>query len=340
MPAYLYWGEDEYRLAQAVQGLRDRLLDANWASFNYDKIELTSGSEQTEAVIQGLNQMMTAPFGVGDRLVWLANVPLCQRCSEELLLELERTLPALPKTSHLLLTNSAKPDGRSKVTKLFQKYAEIQEFSPISPWKTEQLVQQVKLAARQVGVKLTQDAVELLAESVGNDTRQLYGELEKLRLYATASPSKDAPLLNAVLVASLVAVTTQNSLQLADAIRQGDTNQALILVTELINQNEPSLRIVATLTKQFRTWLWVKLMTEAGERDERLIAQAAEVGNPKRVYFLQRDVQRLSVKQLQQVLPLLLDLEVSLKQGGEAIATLQTKVIELCQLCYCNHSLK
>lgn len=60
---------------------------------------------------------------------------------------------------------------------------------------------------------------------------------------------------------------------------------------------------MATLTKQFRTWLWVKLMLEAGERDERRIAQAAEVANPKRIYFLQRDVQRLSTHQLQEILP-------------------------------------
>jgi len=333
MPVYLYWGEDEYRLNQAVQALRDRVLDPNWISFNYDKIE----TDQTDGLIQGLNQVMTPSFGGGDRLVWLVNTTLFQRCSGAFLDELERTLKALPKDSHLLLTTQSKPDGRSKVTKLFQHHAEVREFSPIAPWKTEQLVQEVKQAARRIGVKLTPEAIELLATSVGNDTRQLYSELEKLLLFAiadtTSAPEPQNAPLDAQTVASLVTVTTQNSLQLADAIRQGDASQALALIADLLSQNEPALRIVATLVKQFRTWLWVRLMVEAGERDERVVAQAAQVGNSKRVYFLKQEVQTLSADQLQQSLPLLLELEVSLKRGADA-AALQSTALALCQL-YC-----
>jgi DNA polymerase III subunit delta len=321
MPAYFYWGEDEYRLTQAVQELRDRTLDSAWLSFNFDKI----GPEQPDAIVRGLNQVMTLPFGSGGRLVWLVNTTLGQRCPEEVLNELERTLPYLPGLCHLLLTSSAKPDGRSKAVKLLQKYGEVKEFSQIPAWKTDELSQAVKQVARQVGVKLTPEAVELLVSAVGNDTRQLHNELEKLRLYGNKSMG-----LTAADVALLVTTTTQNSLQLAEAIRQADTSRALQLVGDLIQQNEVPLRIVATLVRQFRTWLWIKLM--AGEQDVQAIAKAAEVNNPKRVYFLQKEVQRVSLQQLQQALPLLLQLEVSLKRGSEANSSLQIKVIELCDL--------
>lgn len=326
MPVYLYWGEDDYRLAQAVQALRDRVLDPNWSSFNYDKIE----AEQPDAVIHGLNQAMTPSFGAGGRLVWFANTTLVQRCSEPLIGELERSLAALPATSHLLLTADHKPDGRSKVTKLLQKYAEIREFSTIPPWRTEQLLYRVQQAAQQVGVKLTVDSTELLAESVGNDTRRLFTELEKLRLFTATD--NGAAVVDVGTIAALVPVTTQNSLQLAEAIRQGDAERSLSLIAELTGQDEPALRIVATLVKQFRTWLWVRLMVEAGERDERAIAQAAQVSNPRRIYFLQQEVQSLSASQLQQALPLLLDLEVSLKRGSDQLSSFQSKALELCQL--------
>jgi len=58
-------------------------------------------------------------------------------------------------------------------------------------------------------------------------------------------------------------------LHLAAAIRVGDAAKALALIAQLLSRNEPALRIVATLIGQFRTWLWVKLMTEAGEASER-----------------------------------------------------------------------
>jgi len=327
MPVYFFWGEDDFALEEAIATLRNRVLDSQWVSFNYDKIPPTLG----DALQQGLNQGMTPPFGAGGRLVWLVDTPLGQRCSEAELGTLKRTLPVLPATSTVVLSARTKPNGRLQSTKLLQKHAEIREFAPIAPWKTEQLVQRVQQLAAKVGVALTPTATALLAEAVGNDSRQLHGELEKLRLFA----GEDRQPLDTAAIATLVTTTTQSSLQLATAIRQGQTDQALALVAELIQRNEPGLRIVATLVRQFRTWLWVKVLSEdpqvrsQGDRQQQ-IARAAEVGNPKRVYFLQREVAKLSVPQLQETLPILLDLELGLKQGAGEVALLQTKVIELC----------
>jgi len=311
-------------MQRAIADLRDRTLDSDWASFNFDKI----GPDQADGVMTALNQAMTPPFGMGQRLVWLVDTTLCQRCSEDLLAELERTLPMVPDSTMLLLTMTNKPDGRIRSTKLFQKHAEIREFAAIPPWKTDLLEKRVKDVAKELGVKLSAKATELLAESVGNDTRQLYTELEKLSLFADSQ----SQTIDETAVTTLVTATTQNSLQLAAAIRQGETGRAIALVADLFQRNEPALRIVATLVGQFRTWLWIKLMVESGERDEKAIAKAAEIANPKRIYFLQQEVRPLSLQSLRQTLPILLDLEMGLKQGADELMWMQSKVIELCQL--------
>jgi len=324
MPIYLYWGDDDYEMAQAVTALREKVLDSQWIQFNYDKIP----AHQSDGIINALNQSMTPVFGMGDRLVWLDETNLCQQCSEDLLKELQRTLPNLLDSSHLLLTTSKKPDGRLKSTKLIEKYAKVQEFSLISPWKTEEILQKVKQLAQTMEVKLTPNALQLLADSVGNNTRSLSQELEKLRLF---SQDKNHPL-DAKVVATLVNVNTQTSLQLATVIRNGDKGKALELVADLLNRNEAALRIVATLVGQFRTWTVVKLGMETKEQDEKAIASLAEISNPKRLFFLRKELQSLSAAQLLATVPLLLDLEYGLKRGAEPMATLQTKVIELCQL--------
>lgn len=325
MSIYLYWGEDDYGMEIAVKKLRDRILDPMWISFNYTVFN----HDTAEAPILALNQAMTPPFGAGGRLVWLANSNICQQSSDKLLAELERTLPVIPEASILLITTSNKPDDRLKSTKIIKKYAEVHEFSLIPPWKTELIVQQVNRVASEIGVKLTPRSVEMISESVGNDTRLLYNELEKIRLYANDSNQPQ----DLEVVAKLVRNATQNSLQLAGAIRSGNTAQALSLVADLIAAAEPGLRIVATLIGQFRTWLLVKVMVESGEKNPQEIAKFAEIGNPKRVYFLQKEVQTLTQSQLLAMLPILLDLEVNLKQGASELTTLQTKVIELCQVC-------
>ncbi|OCQ91672.1 DNA polymerase III subunit delta [Oscillatoriales cyanobacterium USR001] len=323
MGVYIFWGEDDFSLTAAVNSLRQKFLDPNWATFNYDKIL----PDRPDAVISALNQAMTPPFGIGNRFVWLADSPILQQCSPELFAEIERTIPVILSTTILLITTHNKPDSRLKSTKLLLKSAEVSEFSPIPPWKTEELVKQVRQVADERGIKLTSSAIEMLAECVGNDTRQLKSELDKLELYAGSSKKP----LGDDAIAALVRSNTQNSLQLAAAIRQGNTAQALQLVAELISHNEPALKIVATLTSQFRTWLWVKLGTQTGDPDDK-IAQAAEINNPKRIYFFRQEVKNLKLEQLQKTLPILLELESSLKRGAEEISTLQTKVIEICNL--------
>ena len=323
MPAYLYWGEDDFRVAQAVEKLQ-RVLDPNWLQFNYHKLSC----DRPETIIEGLNQVMTPVFGMGERLVWLVETDITQhKPSADVLEELERTLKIIPQTSHLLFTTSKKPDGRLTSTKLLRKYCEVKDFSLIPPWRMDLITAQVKETAQKMELQLTDKAIASLAEAVGNNTRQLWNELKKLKIYWG---DNDKPL-DENAVAQLVLCNTQNSLQLAEAIKDGRADRALGLVNDLINRNEPALKIVATLVGQFRTWTIVKLMQQTGENNK-AIATAAGINNPNRLYFIDREIKTVSAEQFLAALPLLLELEYSLKTGGEALSTLQTKVIELCSL--------
>ncbi len=325
MPVYFFWGGDEFQLKKAVARLRDRALDPSWASFNYDRIE----ADTAEAPILALNQAMTPPFGMGQRFVWLANTTIGQKCSEALLAEMSRTLPLIPETAALLFTSANKPDGRLKSTKLLKKYAEVREFAAIAPWQSDQLLAQVKRVAQEMNLRLKPQSAELLAEAVGADTRRLYNEVEKLSLYWSKSAKVKTEALPPEVVTQLVAVSTQTSFQLAEALIAGKTDQSLSLATDLLANNEPALRVVATLVSQFRVWLWVSLLAAEGERDINAIAKAAEISNPKRVYILQKQVRGCSPAQLQRAMALLLSLEFSLKRGTPEEITLQTKVIEI-----------
>ena len=323
MPVYLYWGEDEFAIAQSVNQLKEKVLDPSWLEFNYQKLS----GDNAEAIIEGLNEAMTPVFGMGERLIWLVNTNLAnQKPSDSVLGELQRTLPVVPTTSHLLLTVNKKIDKRLSSTKLIQKHGEVRDFSLIPPWKTDLIINQVETVATANKLKLTEKAIAALADAVGNDTRQLWNEIAKLKIYRGA----EERALNEDDIAALVLCNTQNSLKLAAAIRQGEIDLALGLVTDLINRNEPALKIVATLVGQFRTWTIVKLNQEAGEKDNRVIANAAGINNPNRLYFISKEIRLITVQQLLATSPLLLELEYSLKQGAIALATMQTKIVELC----------
>ena len=326
MPVYFYWGEDDFAIAKAVKQLQKQILDDAWRDFNYHQYQ----GDRDEVIIEALNEAMTPPFGMGGRLVWLANTTVCQQCSADLLAQLTRTLPAISNSSHLLLTTSKKPDGRLKSSKLIKKVAEVKEFNLIPFWDERGIKNNIQQLAVETGVKLAPSAIEVLKDFVGNNTRQLWNELEKLSIYQHQTTNK---VIDAEAVNSLVICNTQNSLRLADAIRQQQAELALSLVSDLLNRNEPALKIIATLVRQFRMWTIVKIAWESGEKQYQTIAKIAEIsGNPNRIKYILDDLKQLSATQLLATLPILVELEYSLKKGAEPYSTLQTSAIKLCRL--------
>lgn len=241
-----------------------------------------------------------------------------------MLQQLESVLPNIPETNVLLIGSINKPDSRNKSVKLLLKRAIVKEFPLIAQWQTDALIERIYTAVKEFGITIAADAACLLAESVGNNTRLLHTELEKLKTYV------DSKSVSADDVRELVSPNAANNLQLAAAIRTGDVSLALELLEVLLRCNEPALKIVATLTTSFRTWLIVKLCVIAGWKDNTAIAHLAEVKNPKRLYFLKKEVTNIGVTKLQSALNTLLELEVMLKTGAEEKISLQSPIIGVC----------
>jgi DNA polymerase-3 subunit delta len=324
MPVYFFWGEDDFAMTQEINTLKDQVIDPSWAQFNYDKLS----GDKLDSLPEAFLQVMTPVFGRGERLVWVEETTITQFCSDDLFSKLKQTINQILPTSHLLLTSSKKPDSRLKSTKLLQKNATIKQFSPLNPWQTEAIAKKVAETTKQKGVNLTKEAIELLAKSVGNNSRLLWNELDKLWLYQENQSTPITPNI----VKELVNVSNQNSLELASAILAGNIDFSLELVNNLININEPALRIVATLVGQFRTWTMVKLMLETKAKQDKEIAEFADLGNPKRLYFLRKEISHVSAQQLLTTLPLLFELELGLKRGANPVPFLETKVIELASI--------
>jgi DNA polymerase III subunit delta len=320
MPIKFYWGENEFLINRAVQQLLQTVLDKQWVSFNYTQYP----PESKETIYQTFSDLMTAPVGSGGRIVHLPNSNLLGVCTEEILLQLEHILPSIPETNVLLITSASKPDGRNKSVKLLLEHGEAKEFPLILQWQTEALMHQVRALALEIGVTLTSDGCKQLVESIGNNTRLLWSELEKLSIYASGIP------VNAEIVNSLVNNGASNNLLLANAIRLGNVSEALEILENLIKSNEPALRIVCTLVTMFRTWLIVKLMIASGCKDDGEIAKAAELKNPKRLYFLRQEISSSSLSRLKNALKVLLELELMLKSGNDEKLALQTQIIQLC----------
>jgi len=333
MPIHLYWGDDEAGRSRAVESLVGQLVDPAWASINLSRLD---GNDNSQA-LQALEEARTPPFGGGARLVVLQRSPFCSQCPAELASRLEASLSLIPADCHLVLISAGKPDARLKTTKALKKVAEEHSFPLPAIWDGDGLIDLVERTARELGLQLEPAATAALAEAIGGDSARLASELEKLSLFAssaaanpgpagspaptgsppsTLQPARSAPI-TAAAVEALVGGRSTSALAVGEALLAGQGPEAIARADALLAANEPALRIVAALTSQIRGWLWVTLLEQQGEQDVAVIAKAAGIANPKRIYVMRKQLRGRRPSHLLTLLAQVLELEAALKRGAE-----------------------
>jgi DNA polymerase-3 subunit delta len=313
MPIHLYWGDDEAARSRAVDGLVGQLVDPAWASINLSRLD---GNDTSQA-LQALEEARTPPFGSGARLVLLQRSPFCSPGPAELAERLEASLTLIPETCHLVLVSPGKPDARLRSTKALRKVAEEKSFLLPAIWDGEGQVDLVQRTAAELGLRLEPAAAEALAEAIGSDSARLASELEKLALYATAPESGPPAPITAAAVEALVGGRSTSALAVGDALLAGQGAEAIARADALLAANEPALRIVAALTSQIRGWLWVSLLEQQGEQDTAVVAKAAGIANPKRIYVMRKQLRGRRPGHLLTLLTQVLEVEAALKRGAE-----------------------
>jgi len=313
MPIHLFWGDDEAARNRAVEALIAAKLDPSWAAINLSRLD---GSDPGQAAA-ALAEARTPPLGSGSRVVLLQRSPFCNQCPAELAAQLEANLALISPDCHLLLVNNAKPDARLRTTKALQQLikagqAHEQSFALPAIWDGAGQVELVARTARELGLALDPAAAEALAEAIGSDSARLASELDKLGLYCGQGP------ISAQAVEALVGGRSTSALAVGDALLAGRPADAIALVDALLEANEPALRMVASLCSQIRGWLWVALLEASGERDPAVIAKAAGIGNPKRIFVMRKQIRGKTPDQMLTLLGQLLEVEAALKRGREA----------------------
>jgi DNA polymerase-3 subunit delta len=313
MPIHLYWGDDEAARSRAADGLVGQLVDPAWASINLSRLD---GNDTSQA-LQALEEARTPPFGAGARLVLLQRSPFCSPGPAELAERLEASLSLIPETCHLVLVSPGKPDARLRSTKALRKVAEEKSFLLPAIWDGEGQVDLVQRTAAELSLRLEPAAAEALAEAIGSDSARLASELEKLALHATATESGPPAPITAAAVEALVGGRSTSALAVGDALLAGQGAEAIARADALLAANEPALRIVAALTSQIRGWLWVSLLEQQGEQDTAVVAKAAGIANPKRIYVMRKQLRGRRPGHLLTLLTQVLEVEAALKRGAE-----------------------
>ncbi|WP_008319462.1 DNA polymerase III subunit delta [Leptolyngbya sp. PCC 6406] len=302
MTLELLIGDDPYQIQQRIAAHRDR-LEPEWRSLNTHSVD----AEGLKAEQLGRLLLYTvAPLARSLPMAGAGKVVVVKHCTfnASLLAALD-WLPAMPAANTLLLC-APRLDRRTKLSKFLLKQGQWHDCSGLSPWDRQGMTDAIGSQAEELGLVLAPSVVGYLVEAIGNDRQRMFGELGKLTLAPQPVTLK--------VVKQLVPNQTQNALQLADAIRQGDRARVIAQFHGMATVYSGVL--VATVLTQCRTWLWVKAALEERLRyKDAEIAQRCGLNNPKRLYYLKQEVEPLSLEGLMQAVCRLQALSLHLKTG-------------------------
>jgi DNA polymerase III subunit delta len=310
---YLFLGEERLFHEEMLHAVLDKLLSPEDRQFNYMRLDAAL-IEPAEFI----SNLETPPFFGDVRLIYLENIENGVSGIEETIL---KGLTNIAGDVYLFIS-AAKLDGRKKLHQEIQKRITVVDCSKIS---RPDLPVWIKQRAEKTGLKLTPIQIGKLGQRLSQDLVRIRTELEKIKTFLGEKPQlsdSDFDLL-------VPGEPEPDIFGLIDAVADRNPRLGLPRLEELLNSGENEIKILATVSRQFRN---ITAALEARQRGLNPKALAELLGiNPyvAEKSFVQSG--RFTLPELQKIMERLVWADYRMKTGQrEMRLELELAVVEIC----------
>jgi DNA polymerase-3 subunit gamma/tau len=201
-----------------------------------------------------------------------------------------------------------------------------------------EIVQRLGTIAKSEGLTITEGALVLLAREADGSMRDAQSLLEQVLAFAEPASVKDSqPLVDETLLQEILGVAARRVLyQLSAAILQGDAQQCVSLIAEVVNQGRDANRLSRDLVEHFRNLLVARVCGNDLSTPDRNLSS---VGNMPLLDLPDQEISDLSEQICDVPVEMLLDYFDFMSAGDEQIArsamprfALETVLIRLATL--------
>lgn len=310
-PLYLVVGEEDLLRDSALAAIKRAVIGREGNEFNY---ELFYGDDASGIDIR--NSVVAVPVFAERRLVVVKTAEKLTARESEVLLDCVNH----PVESTTLVFVSPKLDGRLKFSQALTRTAIMVDCSSL---RDAQLPPWIIREAERVGVRLQEEAAQVLQEACGSSLYGLRRELEKLASYVP--PDRPVTAADVHLLRGMDPGASVFDLTLA--IAEGRRGRALSILARNLEAGEAPLRILGSLAWQYRRlWKMKESLANGGREGE--AARSLRMDPWKVRSFLDR----FSEPHLQAALRLFLDTDGKLKggSGSRPRIVLERLLLKLC----------
>lgn len=259
---YVLHGEEAYLRDFYLGRMKEQLVGQGMAEFNLHAI---AGKEFTPQLLEQTVDFLPM---MSERTLILVTDYEIARAGDREREELVRILSQLPDYCCVVFLFDVVPfklDARTKLALTIKEHGSIVDFA-----RQEQgdLVDWVHRRFKALGKEIDSEQARYLIFLCGDLMNGLIGEIEKVGAYAKSSRITKADI-DAVAAPQLDAV----SYQMTNAIGAGDFDRAAQVLGELLQMQEPTMRILYSLSKQIRQLYAARLLLERRGTAGELAAQ-------------------------------------------------------------------
>lgn len=249
MAIYFYYGDEEFNIEQEVNKLK-KSLDKNF-------LEMSLKTYDNPKFADLISILRTQPMMFGKMLVIIkANDYFNKAFEDKEIKQIEEALEDnnenldIVFVAELPRNESKKLDSRKKFFKLLSKY-NAKEFPSIPTYKTAELESWIRKQAKSKDLEITSDAASRMIIQIGNNLREIDGELDKLKLfiYPQKQITKDT--------VKELCISNEDLFAFSDYLMKDEKDLALLEYRKLL-EKKFCLEIVAALQTMIRKWILLK----------------------------------------------------------------------------------
>ncbi len=312
-PVYLFHGPDDFLLEKILKQIRETFIPEAARDFNLSIFDGDSRVNPGDI----FDAVRSLPFLSSNRLI------IVRRADHIPASDLEVLIPYLEKpvdTTCLILV-ALKPDFRLKFFKCIKKLGHAVNFRELND---RQVIPWIKTEAREIGLNIQMEACRHLQEIVGNRSRTLHTELEKLYLRHGSKEISVSEIKELSVYSRMYTI-----FELMDEISQRRKAQSLSILNRYLEEEgkDAAFGIIGMLTRQIRIIFQAKVFTsERVPKPE----MAKKLGVPGFLVSKVLDqARRWQEDDLEKALVLLYQADGRLKLGSQARLVLENFVLSI-----------
>jgi DNA polymerase-3 subunit delta len=316
---HLIYGEDSLSVEEMLASLSsdggdEGLYDVNTATLN--------GATVTLAELEAA--WSTIPFLADKRIVVVRNLlarmergrssgSSRSRGADREWADIGERLSQVPASTQLIFVD-ATISRNNPLLSAIQPLAQVHEFRLPS---VRDMPEWVRQRAHRLGAAIEPSAISALVDAIGNDTRLIDMELQKLALYRSTGRSacRSSGMIRRQDVEEMVSyVREANIFAAVDAALEGRAGFALRLAHQLLAEGRSSTYVVTMLARQVRFLIVAKDMKSRGFRQDEIGRRLSIRGYPLTKTMQQE--RRFSAERLAEIHRRLIEADLSIKTGA------------------------